>query len=122
MAKTDNKPLNSANSLTGLLADFRLLIILFVALRLLLLMAYQPLTIQGIERGVSAGGDFAHYFGLGELTNRGLMPFRDWWSEFPPVPSFLITFVFRSQAGRITLLSPPFSACSCCWLMSAFWS
>jgi hypothetical protein len=100
MAKTDNKPLNSANSLTGLLADFRLLIILFVALRLLLLMAYQPLTIQGIERGVSAGGDFAHYFGLGELTNRGLMPFRDWWSEFPPVPSFLITFVFQVTGGQ----------------------
>ncbi len=78
-----------------LLNDFRLLLILFVTFRLMLLMVYQPLFTQGIERGVTAGGDFFYYFQLGSLSGQGLLPFRDWWSEFPPIPAFLDTLVFQ---------------------------
>jgi len=39
---------NSKVTLTGLLADVRLLVILFVALRLSLLIAYQPLQVSGV--------------------------------------------------------------------------
>jgi hypothetical protein len=86
-------------TLTGLLGDFRLLLILFVTFRLLLMMVYQPLLLDGVERGMTAGGDFLYYFQLGRLSDDGLLPFRDWWSEFPPVPSFLITFIYQ-LAGR----------------------
>jgi hypothetical protein len=87
----------SARTLTpaGLLADVRLLVILFVAFRMLLMIVYQPLVIDGVERGLAAGGDFQTYFQLGALTGQGLLPFRDWWSEFPPIPSYMITFIYR---------------------------
>ncbi len=80
---------------SSLLADFRLLLILFVTFRVMLLMVYQPLFTQGVERGVTAGGDFMTYFQLGALSGQGLLPFRDWWSEFPPIPAFLETLVFQ---------------------------
>ncbi|MCA9905930.1 MAG: DUF2029 domain-containing protein [Anaerolineae bacterium] len=79
----------------GLLGDFRLLLILFVAFRLMMLMTYQPLLLDGVERGVSAGGDFGTYFNLAALSGQGWLPFRDWWSEFPPIPSYLITVVYQ---------------------------
>lgn len=82
-------------SASTLLADFRLLLMLFIFFRLLLLMTYQPLLVNGVERGVTAGGDFLYYFQLGGLSGQGFLPFRDWWSEFPPIPSFLETLVFQ---------------------------
>lgn len=85
----------SSLSASTLLADFRLLLMLFIFFRLLLLMTYQPLLVNGVERGVTAGGDFLYYFQLGGLSGQGYLPFRDWWSEFPPIPSFLETLVFQ---------------------------
>jgi len=117
--KTSSRPSSSETlgrgtqsewSRPGLLGDFRLLLILFVAFRLMMLMVYQPLLLDGVERGVSAGGDFGTYFNLGTLSGQGLLPFRDWWSEFPPIPSYLITFVYQlsgaepSYPGFATLL------------------
>ncbi|MEP7293632.1 MAG: hypothetical protein ABI835_17730 [Chloroflexota bacterium] len=78
-----------------LLADFRLLLILFLFFRLMLLMIYQPLFAQGGERGMTAGGDFFYYFQLGSLSGQGFLPFRDWWSEFPPIPAFFETVLFQ---------------------------
>ncbi|MFN8451126.1 MAG: hypothetical protein U0521_21745 [Anaerolineae bacterium] len=78
-----------------LLNDFRLLLILFVTFRVMLLMIYQPIFASGIERGVTAGGDFMTYFQLGALSNQGLLPFRDWWSEFPPISSYLNVVIFQ---------------------------
>ena len=78
-----------------LLADFRLLLILFVTLRIMLAMIYQPIFTQGIERGMTAGGDFFYYFQLGSLSSQSLLPFRDWWSEFPLIPAFLDVLVFQ---------------------------
>ena len=91
--------MRSELTLTGLLGDFRLLLILFVAFRLMLMMIYQPLLVNDVERGVTAGGDFLYYHQLGALSDDGLLPFRDWWSEFPPIPSFLLTLVYQ-LAGR----------------------
>lgn len=77
----------------ALLRDFRLLVYLFVAFRLLLLIVYQPILVGDTERGVSAGGDLVYFYGLGRLADRGLLPFRDYWSEFPPVWPAIYVFV-----------------------------
>lgn len=86
-------------SLAGLLGDFRLLLVLFVSFRLCMLLVYPPLLIEGGERGATAGGDFLTYYQLGALSERGLLPFRDWWSEFPPIPSALNVTLYQ-LAGR----------------------
>ncbi|MFQ3567240.1 MAG: hypothetical protein SNJ59_09585 [Aggregatilineales bacterium] len=80
---------------TGLLGDFRLLLTLFIAFRMMMALVYQPLLVNGVERGVSAGGDFLYYYQLGALSEEGYLPFRDWWSEFPPVPSLLNTVIYQ---------------------------
>jgi hypothetical protein len=86
--------------LTALLADFRLLVILFISLRVMLLLVYQPFIVDGVERGVGAGGDRAYHFALAELTRDDLWPFRDWWSEFPPVWYWLTTAVYALQGDN----------------------
>ncbi len=86
-------------TLPGLLGDMRLLLILFVAFRLMSAIVYQPLVVKQVERGVSAGGDFAYYHALASLTDRGLLPFRDWWSEFPPIASALMVTVYKLTGG-----------------------
>jgi hypothetical protein len=86
--------------ITGLLADFRLLLILFLAFRLLSFMVYQPLLSSGVERGLTAGGDFFYYFQLGSFAQEGLLPFRDWWSEFPPIPSLLNVSIYALFGGN----------------------
>jgi hypothetical protein len=83
----------------ALLFDRRLLVTLFVGFRLLLLIVYLPLFQMGGERGLSAGGDFFTYYQLGALSREGLLPFRDWWSEFPPVPS-LVNVALYQLFGR----------------------
>lgn len=86
----------TAPSLTihALLVDFRVLLLLFVALRLLLMMAYPPLGTQGAE-GLTLGGDRLYHYQLARLSASGDLPFRDWWSEFPPVWSWLSVIIYR---------------------------
>ncbi len=75
-----------------LLRDFRLLVYLFVGFRLMLLIIYQPILLEETERGVSTGGDLSYYQALGALSEEGLLPFRDYWSEFPPIwPAMYVT-------------------------------
>ncbi len=88
------------SSLTGLLGDFRLLLILFVAFRLMLLMVYQPLLIQGAERGITVGGDFQTYFEIASLSKTVGLPLRDWWSEFPPLWSYISVAVYQLQGAN----------------------
>ncbi len=97
MAKSTAAPAVSPSPVTiaGLLGDFRLLLILFVTFRVMMMMVYQPIIVQGVERGVGAGGDLAYHFELAALSRQGLLPFRDWWSEFPPVWSFLVVLVYQ---------------------------
>jgi hypothetical protein len=79
----------------GLLADLRLLLTLFIAFRLMLLLVYQPLLIAGGERGAMAGGDFQTYYQLAALSDTVGLPLRDWWSEFPPLWSYLSVMVYQ---------------------------
>ncbi|MAS36142.1 MAG: hypothetical protein CL610_19205 [Anaerolineaceae bacterium] len=85
--------------LTALLADFRLLLILFVMLRVMMLLAYEPYIINDVERGVGAQGDRAYHYALSALTAEGDWPFQDWWSEFPPVWYF-VTTAFYTLLGE----------------------
>lgn len=77
-----------------LLSDFRLLLILFVAFRLMMLIAYQPFYLDGNERGVGTGGDRLYYYQLSALADEGYLPFRDWWSEFPPLLYVVTTGIY----------------------------
>lgn len=85
----------------GLLGDFRLLVILFIAFRVMMLMVYQPLLINDVERGVGAQGDRLYHYQLAQLTGKGDYPFLDWWSEFPPVWYTLTTLVYQSQGEAV---------------------
>ncbi|MBK8021345.1 MAG: hypothetical protein IPK19_07890 [Chloroflexi bacterium] len=78
-----------------LFMDLRLLVLLFVGFRLLMVVVYMPLFQAGGERGVTAGGDYFTYYQLGAFSREGLLPFRDWWSEFPPIPSTLNVLFFQ---------------------------
>ncbi len=85
----------------GLLGDFRLLVILFIAFRVMMLMVYQPLLIDDVERGVGAQGDRLYHYQLAELTKDGQYPFFDWWSEFPPIWYGITTTVYQSQGEAV---------------------
>jgi hypothetical protein len=89
-------------SLGALVGDFRVLALLFIGFRLLLLFTYMPIFGAGWERGVTASGDFFTYFQLSAFVGGGLLPFRDWWSEFPPIPHTLTTLVFLLSRENYT--------------------
>lgn len=78
----------------ALLLDFRLLLILFIAFRALMFLAYPPFLLESGERGIGVGGDRAYHYALSSLAEQGLYPFRDWWSEFPPVWYLTTTGVY----------------------------
>jgi hypothetical protein len=99
VAKKSNPPVASTLQLTALLNDFRLLLILFIAFRVMLLMVYQPILTQTGERGITTGGDYLYYFNTAALSEKVGMPFQDWWSEFPPVWSHLTTLIYQFQGG-----------------------
>ncbi|MCC7209237.1 MAG: hypothetical protein IT323_18135, partial [Anaerolineae bacterium] len=58
--------------------DFRLLVYLFVGLRLILLLAHPPTLIQTggalVERGLTEHGDFLYHFGVADTSRIGLLP------------------------------------------------
>jgi hypothetical protein len=85
----------------ALLNDKRLLVILFVTFRFMLLIVFQPLVVNGVERGITAQGDFAHYYALTSLSGDGLYPYRDWWIEFPPVWYTLTIAVYQMQGANV---------------------
>lgn len=91
-----------AQSLGKLLGDFRLLVFLFVGFRLVLLIGYQPFLLDGQERGVSVGGDRAYHYALTSLIDRDLYPFRDWWSEFPPLWYTTTSAVYVALGDNVT--------------------
>ncbi len=69
--------------------DWGALLLLFVGLRLMLLITFQPEIFDGdFERGVTALGDFYTHYQIAD-TLPGL-PYRDYWVEFPPVWPFLV--------------------------------
>jgi hypothetical protein len=94
-----------SNELGKLLGDFRLLLILFVAFRVILLLAYEPFLLDGNERGIGVGGDRQYHFALASLSDNGQYPFRDWWSEFPPVWFLTTTSVYELLGEKVTFNS-----------------
>jgi hypothetical protein len=102
----------------GLLADFRLLIYLFVGFRLVMAMVYQPYAFDvyekeddaisaqetyaptTLERGMSNFGDLRYYFQFAELIEDDKLPYRDYWHEFPPVWISLFIGVYRVIQAR----------------------
>ncbi len=73
----------STPAVSPLLRDSRIVLYLFVGFRLMLLLVYQPL--PGMGPGITAFGDFQHYYNLAALSSQGSLPYRDYWYEFPPV-------------------------------------
>jgi hypothetical protein len=94
-----------SNELGKLLGDFRLLLLLFVAFRVILLIAYEPFLLDGNERGIGVGGDRQYHFALASLSDNGQYPFRDWWSEFPPVWFLTTTTVYDLLGEKVTFNS-----------------
>lgn len=76
------------------LGSMRVLLMLFLSFRLLMLVAYEPVLTQQGEVGIGAGGDRLFHFRLAALADEGLLPFRDWWSEFPPIWPAIATGVY----------------------------
>ncbi|HVO41347.1 MAG TPA: glycosyltransferase 87 family protein [Aggregatilineales bacterium] len=101
-----------------LLRDNRLLIATFLGLRIMLLIAYQP--VDQARPGVTTWGDFQHYFNLAALSAPttdhpgGSLPYRDYWYEFPPLfpllslATFSLTRQFTGYAVLLGLIMTAF--------------
>lgn len=89
----------------GLFTDFRLLLILFIAFRLMLLIAYEPILLPTGERGLTTGGDFLTYHQLASLSEDGAYPYQQWWSEFPPLWGHLQIVIYQLSRGSYTLFA-----------------
>ena len=88
------------------LPEFRLLIYLFVGLRLILLLAHPPTLAQVdvgggvlVERGLTEYGDFRYHFGVAYNSRIGLLPYRDFWYEYPPIIPLLSGAVYGVARG-----------------------
>lgn len=78
----------------SLIKDTRLLLILFVMLRLIMAVVYQPYLFEvydeagdvyRLERGLSTWGDMSYHYDIAALSGEGLLPYRDFWYEYPPI-------------------------------------
>ena len=98
---------NEADRLSAprLQLNLPLLLLLFVSFRLALLMAYPPaLTVEG-ESGIGVGGDRLSHYRLSALAGDDLLPFRDWWSEFPPLWHSLTTGLYLLLGDGVSYAS-----------------
>src|SRR5258708_30743723 len=80
------------------LRDFRLLLYLFVAFRLMMLLVHQPL--QGYTPGMTALGDLSYFHNLAQQADQGKLPYRDYWFEYPPVIAIVTQGVYTVIAAR----------------------
>ena len=103
-----NDPSRADSTVSAALLDFRLLLYLFVGLRLTLAFVYQPLVFDlyekngtplVVEQGMTSQGDFRYFYGLARLSDAGKWPYRDYWYEHPPVSSVLFWGVYRLFGG-----------------------
>ena len=70
---------------TSSLQSMTVLVMLFLSFRILIFLAYQPVLTEYGELGIGGGGDRLFHYRLAALADEGKLPFRDWWSEFPPL-------------------------------------
>lgn len=75
-----------------LFSDFRVLLYLFISLRVILLIVYQPQLIETsdpefpvVERGLTVLGDYREHYEFSSKIGSDNLPYRDYWVEFPPV-------------------------------------
>ena len=76
------------------LANMPVLLLLYLSFRFMLLLAYQPILSEQGEVGIGAGGDRLFHFRLAALADEDKFPYRDWWSEFPPLWPIVATGVY----------------------------
>ena len=65
---------------------------LFIGFRLMMLMAWPAETLTQY-------GDYQYYYNLAALSEMGLLPFLDYWSEYPPVFPFLSVALYQLSGG-----------------------
>ncbi|MCC7208008.1 MAG: hypothetical protein IT323_11925 [Anaerolineae bacterium] len=74
-----------------------------MGLRLILLLAHPPTLIQTggalVERGLTEYGDFLYHFGVADTSRIGLLPYRDFWYEYPPLIPLLSGAVYGLSRG-----------------------
>lgn len=64
------------------------LVILFIALRLMMMFTVPP-------NHLTLYGDYPYYYELAACSDRGLLPFLHYWSEYPPLFPFLSVAVYQ---------------------------
>jgi hypothetical protein len=67
---------------------YGLIIVLFVALRLMLLATFPA-------DNLTLFGDYAYYYELAVYSDRGYLPFIHYWSEYPPIFPFLSVGIYQ---------------------------
>lgn len=88
-----------------LLGDMRVLLILYISFRVMLLLAYQPILTESGEQGIGTSGDRLYHYNLAALSADGNLPFRDWWSEFPPFWFITTTMVYLALGENVNYTS-----------------
>ncbi len=73
-------------------SGFGYVLVLFVALRLMMLMTFPP-------DNLTLFGDYVYYYDLAAYSDEGYLPFIHYWSEYPPVFPFLSVVVY--QVGHL---------------------
>ncbi len=83
--------------------DITLMVVLFIALRLMWLMVFPP-------DNLTLFGDYPYYYELAAFSDQGYLPFIHYWSEYPPIFPFLsvaiyqFVHLFRGGYGAYTYL------------------
>ena len=69
------------------------IVVLFVAFRLMWLMAYPPDSLM-------IYGDYPYYFDLAQLVKQGRLPFLGYWVEYPPLFAYLCQGIYALTGDR----------------------
>ncbi len=73
--------------------DLALIVGLFIAFRLMWLIAYPPDSLM-------IYGDYPYYFDLARLANDGRLPFLGYWVEYPPLFAYLCQGLYAVSGDR----------------------
>jgi hypothetical protein len=73
--------------------DIALVVVLFIAFRLMWLMAYPA-------DNLTVYGDYPYYHGLAQLVKEGHLPFLGYWVEYPPLFAYLYQGIYALTGDR----------------------
>jgi len=82
--------------------SFTVLIVLFIGFRVVALLTHPPMQIKAVEMGLTAYGDFAYHFEVARSAAKGLLPYRDYWYEYPPLIPLIGQLAYALGGGRFT--------------------